>query len=171
MYFSKDQRDLVVKAFESAETMVRAFFGTQGVDWPYSRYELCTLATLRDDEISKDAFAHLCRYCSEDYAVLGQTDRFFYRICLQDDRILDAVERGKTFIKLYPLLIYILAHELVHVVRFDRGESDFDAPPEEKDREEERVHTITHNLLKAQSKNDFGLILDCFSSAFRITAH
>ncbi len=92
----------------------------------------------------------------------------FYRICLQDDRILDAVERAHSFIRLSPLLLYIAAHELVHVIRFERGEGNFDAPEDEKSDEEEKVHRITRNLLKPATDPDLNLVLDCFSNRYRI---
>jgi hypothetical protein len=92
----------------------------------------------------------------------------FYRICLQDDRILDAVERAHSFIRLSPLLLYIAAHELVHVIRFDRGEGNFDALEEEKSDEEEKVHRITRNLLKPTIDSELNLVLDCFSNIYRI---
>ena len=75
-------------------------------------------------------------------------------ICLQDDRILDAVERAHSFIRLSPLMLYIAAHELVHVIRFERGEGNFDAPDDEKSNEEEKVHRITRSL--AQTGHGFG---------------
>ena len=92
----------------------------------------------------------------------------FYRICLQDDRILDAVERANSFIRLSPLLLYIAAHELVHVIRFERGEGNFDASEEQKSEEEEKVHRITRNLLKPMTDPDLNLVLDCFSNRYRI---
>ena len=39
---------------------------------------------------------------------------------------------GHSFIRLAPLLLYIAAHELVHVVRFERGEGNFEAGEKEK---------------------------------------
>jgi len=45
------------------------------------------------------------------------------------------------------LLVYILTHELVHVVRFQTAEESFDAHGERRDREEDLVHRITLGLL------------------------
>ena len=56
---------------------------------------------------------------------------------------------------LEPLLLYILTHELVHVVRFQRAEHLFSAASELRLAEEERVHRITLELLAAG-----GLALD-----------
>jgi len=165
MFFTRPQISLVKRSFETAEGLVRNYFCLHDGDWCASRYDIRTLAELEGTEVNRSAFAHLCRYhCDKPDS---QLPKFLYRICLQDDCILDAIARGKSFIKLYPLLLYIATHELIHVIRFGSGESDFDAPPEEKDREEERVHTITRSMLKAlRGKNDFGLVLDCFSNNY-----
>ena len=93
---------------------------------------------------------------------------YFFKICLQDDRILDAVKRSRPFVKLGPLMLYIAAHELVHVIRFNGREIEFDAPLEEKIVEEEKVHSITRNMLQPVADTDINLVLDCFSSRYNI---
>jgi hypothetical protein len=114
------------------------------------------------------AFAHLCKYTAEE----GEKDLLrglhFYRVCLQDNRILDAVKRGSSFIKLVPLMLYIATHELVHILRFETGESDFDMPLEERTKEERRVDTITRNILSPGADRELKLVLDCFGSGYRI---
>jgi len=127
-----------------------------------------TLAFLEKHEVREGTFAHLCKYQFRKKSGGTERDFHFYRICLQDDRILDAVERAHSFIRLSPLLLYIAAHELVHVIRFERGEGNFDAPEEEKSDEEEKVHRITRNLLKPTTDSDLNLVLDCFSNLYRI---
>jgi len=67
-----------------------------------------------------------------------------------------------------PLMLYIATHELIHVVRFNRGEGDFDAPVEEKMQEEEKVHSITRNILQPIADNNLNLVLDCFSDQYHI---
>ena len=133
------------------------------------RYDVKTKAYLKDHEVQNLAFAHLCKY---QYAKgTGENEpegRHFYRICLQDDRILDAVERANSFIRLSPLLLYIATHELVHVIRFDGGVISFDAPREVKEEEEEKVHQITRQMLQPVANPDLGLVLDCFSDRYRI---
>ncbi len=164
MYFSKPQLSLVNRSFETAEGLVRDNFRLKDRDLRASPYDIRTLIELDEPEVDKRAFAHLCRYQYDKPE--RNAKAYLYRICLQDDRILDAVDRGKTFIKLFPLLLYIATHELVHVVRFGRGESDFEAPEEEKRREEDRVHTITRHMLKSRGEPDLGLVLDCFSNPY-----
>ncbi len=54
------------------------------------------------------------------------------------------------------------------MIRFDRGEGNFDAPDDEKSGEEEKVHRITRNLLKPITDTDLNLVLDCFSDRYQI---
>ena len=72
------------------------------------------------------------------------------------------------FLRVRPNRPVAVVHELVHVVRFERGEGDFDAPEEEKRGEEEKVHRITYNLLKPFTDTDLNLVMDCFSNRYRI---
>jgi hypothetical protein len=165
-YFNPEQISLTGRTFAQAERMAGRYFGIGPEQWMESRYDVKTLAFLERHEVHEGAFAQLCRYqVSREKKERGL---HFYRICLQDDRILDAVERAHSFIRLSPLLLYIAAHELVHVIRFERGESDFDAPEAAKSDEEEKVHRITRNLLKPATDPDLRLVLDCFSSDYRI---
>lgn len=50
-------------------------------------------------------------------------------------------------LKLYPFCLYIITHELIHIVRFSKFLQNFDASPTEKLDEEKRVHKNTHKIL------------------------
>jgi len=167
-YFNTEQISLAGRTFSQAEKMAGHYFRIGPAEWRERRYDVKTLAFLDEHEVREGAFAHLCKYQFRKEPE-GKGEGFhFYRICLQDSRILDAVERAHSFIRLSPLLLYIAAHELVHVIRFERGEGNFDAPEEEKMGEEEKVHRITRNLLKPVTDTDLNLVLDCFSNRYRI---
>jgi hypothetical protein len=167
-YFSAEQLSLSGRVFAQAEMMAGSYFRVAPEEWRERRYDVKTLAFLETHEVREGAFAHLCKYQVRREPEESD-DRFhFYRICLQDDRILDAVERAHSFIRLSPLLLYIAAHELVHVIRFGRGEGNFDARDDEKTDEEEKVHRITRSLLKPATDPDLSLVLDCFSDRYRI---
>jgi len=167
-YFDAAQISLACRTFAQAEKMAGQYFRLNPAQWKAHRYDVKTLAYLDQHEVRKGAFAHLCKYEFVKEPEPAGRGAHFYRICLQDDRILDAVERANSFIRLSPLLLYIAAHELVHVIRFDRGEGNFDAPEEEKPEEEETVHRITRNLLRPIMDSDLNLVLDCFSSRYQI---
>ena len=167
-YFNGTQISLAGKTFSQAEMMAGQYFRLSPSEWKGHRYDVKTLAFLEKHEVREGAFAHLCRYQFRKEHEGEEEGFYFYRICLQDDRILDAVERAHSFIRLSPLLLYIAAHELVHVIRFEQGEGNFDAPEEEKLDEEQTVHRITRNLLKPGTDPDLNLVLDCFSNRYQI---
>lgn len=167
-FFSPSQISLAGRAFCLAEKMAGRYFGIGPAAWKGHRYDVKTLAYLNEHEVREEAFAHLCRYEYGTAAGPAAAPLHFYRICLQDNRILDAVDRAHSFIRLSPLLLYIAAHELVHVVRFERGEGNFEAPEEEKEDEEEKVHWITRQLLRPVGDPGLKLVLECFSNEYRL---
>jgi len=168
-YFDPLQMSLAKAAFVHAEKLVAGYYRFGRDAFRSYRYDIRTLAELESHEIREGAFAHLCRYRYEKKGAPETVRSFhFYHVCLQDNRILDAVERANSFIKFAPLMLYIAAHELVHVIRFDRGLFDFDAPQEEKNREESVVHTITRQIMQPVVHHDLSLVLDCFSNQYKI---
>jgi hypothetical protein len=171
MYFSPEQISLTRQAFVEAEMMTRRFFSVDNDEKKSHRYDIKTRAFLEKHEICDGTFAHLCKYeFSREQGEDGNEGEpnFFYRICLQDDVILDAVKRANSFVRLSPLLLYVATHELVHVIRFERGEGNFYAVGDEKISEEEKVHRITRTLLKPMADTDMNLVLDCFSDQYRV---
>jgi len=167
--FNAVEKSCVSDAFVSAERLTGKFFGLAPGAWLVRRYDVRTLAQLENHEVHEKAFAHLCKYSASEGNDRDPLRPFhFYRICLQDNRILDAVRRGSSFIKLVPLMLYIATHELVHILRFERGESDFDMPVEERTKEEGRVDAITKSILSPVADRQLNLVLDCFGSGYRI---
>jgi len=169
MFFNPLQMTQAKGAFQHAEKLTSHYFRLSQDKMQSHRYDVKTLAYLEDHEVKDGAFAHLCKYhYGKDEKENHVSGFHFYRICLQDNRILDAVERGGSFIKLKPLMLYIAAHELAHIIRFDTGEIDFNASFEEKEQEEERVHTITRDILQSSMYPDLKIVLDCFSKRYKI---
>ncbi len=171
MYFNPSEISLVGRMFRHAGELAEDYFclGRDGLK--KHRYEVKTLAHLNKSEmdIANSAFAQLCRYMYQKNGRDDHPDNFyFFKICLQDGRILDAVKRSEPFVKLEPLMLYIAVHELVHIIRFNNGEIDFDAPLKDKVEEEEKVHAITRNILRPLAGSDINLVLDCFSNRYRI---
>jgi hypothetical protein len=169
LYFNAEQMPMTKKAFNDAENLVSRQFRLSEGQFKSNKYDVKTLAYLDKQEIKEDAFAHLCKYSYEKPGGLAgsrENNIDFYRICLQDNIILDAVERANSFIKLSPLMLYIAVHELIHVLRFNRGEIDFDASNEEREKEESIVDTLTRATLQPVKGHDLEIVLDCFSSNY-----
>lgn len=170
MYFTQEQIGEIGRAFGRAERLTERYFDLGRHGFRKNRYDVQTRFYLADHEIDDRAFAHLCRYSfTKQREEEDHLDTIvFFKICLQDGRILHAVERSASFVKLAPLMTYIAAHELIHVIRFNRGDADFDAPLEEKIEEEERVHELTREVLKPIADRDIGLVIDCFRSDYHV---
>jgi len=169
--FDNVQIPLAKMAFNDAERLVSHHFRMSGDEFRKNKYDVKTLAFLEQHEVKDGAFAQLCKYSYDapyDLKPEGREGFDFYRICLQDNSILDAVDRANSFIKLKPLMLYIAVHELIHVIRFGTGAIDFDAPQEEKEQEEKIVHRLTRSALQPVKQNDLEIILDCFDDAFTI---
>lgn len=170
-YFNSAQLPLANKAFSDAEKVVSHHFRMSENQLRQNKYDVKTLAYLDEHEVKAGAFAHLCKYSFEKPGGSVQEDKEgfdFYRVCLQDNIILDAVDRANSFIKLSPLMLYIAVHELIHVLRFGNGNIDFDASIEEKEQEEKVVHDLTRNALQHVCNHDLTIVLDCFSSRYKI---
>lgn len=170
--FNKEQIPVAARAFNDAEKLVSRHFRLSENDLRKNRYDVKTLAFLEEHEVKDGAFAHLCKYSYEkpsDFSPEGKEGFDFYRVCLQDNMILDAVDRANSFIKFSPLMLYIAVHELIHVLRFGNGDIDFNATGDEKEREEKIVHHLTRNTLQPVKQNDLEIVLECFSNDFKIS--
>ena len=157
-------------SFILAEKIVSRHFRLTPTAVKNWRYDVKTRANLERHEINDGVFAHLCKYGYQKDRADAEGGFDFYRICLQDHRILDAVERAGSFVRLSPLLLYIAAHELVHVARFSDGVADFDMDDDQREVEEETVNAITQDILKPADHPNLDLVLDCFSKRYNLEA-
>ncbi len=146
--FLEHHKELLREATVIAEEMTSDFYKLTPNCWRRARYDILTLEGLEQDEISSHALALVAKYrgCHRD-RVLKSAVFDFYRICLQDHNILKALDSCPD-LSLLPLLLYIITHELVHVVRFSRFQALFEAPEEQKNEEERQVHLLTQKILK-----------------------
>jgi hypothetical protein len=158
-YFREQHREPLREALVVAEEVTSDFFKLTSRHWLTARYDISTLAHLRKEEVSPHALALVAKY---DGCPPGRTLKSasfdFYRVCLQDHNILKALI-SRQDLKLFPLLCYILTHELVHIVRFSRFEALFDASPREMEEEEARVHRLTWKILAPLSALDLGPVI------------
>ena len=152
--FHQGHKELLKDAVVIAEEMTSEYFKLSLSEWRRARYDILTLADLRQEEVSPHALALVAKYDGRPQDRLLKSAGFdFYRICLQDHNILKTLESGK--LHLQPLLIYILIHELVHVVRFSRFLAFFDASCDQRRREEGLVHQVTRQILGRLNSLDF----------------
>jgi len=158
------QRDLVTiaDALDIAEDSIGNYFQLSNEQWKRIPYEIKTLASLSHDEITSAAFALLNKGFKklEDFH-LARERLDVYFICLQDHLILQALKRDKG-LTLLPLLVYIFAHELVHIVRFSQFIQRFDAMGEGREKEEGFVHAKTFEILNKVSLPNLDYVLEAY---------
>ena len=167
MYFNPLQLSKIKGVFGEAERLAGRYFNLTETQVKAQRYDVKTLVHLEAHEVDGRAFAQLCKYAIRKEEPAEPPKSYdLYRICLQDDRILNAVERANSFIRLESLMLYIAVHEFVHVIRFGSEQADFHAGQVERLQEEEKVNKITRSMLHPVAGKDMGLVLDCFSTKF-----
>jgi hypothetical protein len=161
-YFREQHREPLREALVVAEEMTSDYFKLTSRHWLRARYDISTLAHLSEEEISSHALALVAKYdgCPPG-RVLKSSSFDFYRVCLQDHNILKALAFREN-LKFFPLLCYILTHELVHIVRFSQFEALFDTSPQEKEEEEDRVHRLTWKILAPLNSLDLGPVIQYY---------
>jgi hypothetical protein len=146
--FDKDELIVVSEAVALAEELTSNAYKMSFAEWHRRRYDIKTLADLSPEEIVYGPFAQIIRYVGRRAQTsLGSSSYDFYKICLQDHSILAALNEVPR-LRLFPFSVYIVTHELIHVIRFTKFLQAFDASPENKMEEEGRVHEQTRAILK-----------------------
>lgn len=142
-----------------SEEMVSNYFKMSSSEWLRPRYDVKTVAELNPVEIVDEPFAQIVRYQGKRKgSALGSESYDFYKICIQDHNVLKAIEQNPQ-LALMEFCLYIVSHELIHIVRFSRFLQNFDANTDEKFAEEKRVHTLTHAILSKVQLPDMGHVL------------
>jgi hypothetical protein len=146
--FNKNQIEIINNSVALAEELVSDCYKMSASQWLRGRYDVKTLADLTKDEIVHGPFAQIIRYeAKKKDTLLGSSTYDFYKICLQDHSILATLTRTPRM-QLFSFSLYILTHELIHIVRFGRFLQNFNATEDEKLEEETRVHEQTYQILK-----------------------
>jgi hypothetical protein len=145
--FGKTELAVVRQQLIAAEMLLSRYYCIPDREWPAYVYDVRTLADLAPGELSNNILAHISKYeaVSEKF---GRKRFDFYGICLQDHNILAACRRRTGGISLEPLMLYVLTHELVHVIRFANQPSKFFMSGTDQFAEEQRVHRITREVLR-----------------------
>lgn len=136
-------------AIEIAEDLVSNHYKISTSEWKRYRYDIQSLSALMNEEVTDMAFAQIRRYLRcPDQRLRGGNPADFFKICLQDHMIRQATQRDVQ-IGLLPLAVYIVIHELIHVIRFAKFIQRFETSRAEQEAEEVRVHDLTFVLLRS----------------------
>jgi hypothetical protein len=148
--FSTEEIDIVNNCVAVAEELVSNFYKMSASQWAAAcAYDIKTLADLSPEEIVHGPFAQVIRYKGRPKnSSMGSSTYDFYKICLQDHAILSVIKESPD-IELFPFTLYIVAHELIHILRFSKFLRNFEASQEEIMTEEAHVHAATHAILKS----------------------
>jgi hypothetical protein len=140
---------VVNKSVAMAEELVSEYYKMSASEWLRPKFDVKTRIDLSSDEIVPGPFAQVVRYEGRlKDASLGSSSYDYYKICLQDHEILGAIAKYRQ-LELLPFALYILTHELIHIVRFSKFLQNFNAQPEERMAEESRVHKLTREILRS----------------------
>jgi len=166
--FADAQMDHVNEAVILAEELTSNHFKYSSSQWRRSRYDIRTLKDLQGPEITDTAFAQILRYVGQPTGTdLGSYRFDFYKICLQDHVILHALDR-ESKLALYPLVVYVVTHELVHIVRFSGFHQMFETYPSERAAEETRVHEATAQILEPTNISGLAPIAQAYRESQKI---
>jgi hypothetical protein len=161
--FTTDQLGLLDAASQRAEELTGDYFHLPSFGPRRYLYEVATEASTRKEERAPGAFAQLCRYVRQPPAA-GDRRRakHYYRVCLQDGDILSAMARPGVPFPLQSLLLYIMTHELIHIVRFEQFRHPFVTDPADREAEEARVHRLTYDLLAGHEDPGLSALLSYY---------
>jgi len=150
LQFSPPQRNLVFKALNEAEERTAGYYCIPPFRWEKLRYDLLTREDHGWEPLPEPMLARV-RLIQRTGV---QNPYNFYRIELNDHSILSAAERENLLraSKLYPFFVYILTHEMFHLVRLstildDQADDAVPCP----DSEELRVRDVSHKILSGYS--------------------
>ena len=161
--FNTEEIQIVTDSTVMAEELVSNHYKMSASQWLHPRYDVKTLAELAPEEIVHGPFAQIIRYEGKKRnTTLGSSAYDFYKICIQDHAILEILQ-SRPEMTLSPFVLYVVTHELVHIVRFSRFLQNFNASDVEKLTEERRVHGITHDILDPVKADGLEIVLDFYS--------
>jgi hypothetical protein len=152
--FNPRQLETVNEAARIAEHEVIAYYKINDSQWLKARYDIKTEKDLRPEEIVDIQLAQVLRFEASPGTSELKSARFdFYKICLQDHCILDFL-KANAAMSLFPLILYITTHELVHIVRFSTFKANFAVEGDEREKEEIIVHRETFNVLSTLKNHE-----------------
>jgi hypothetical protein len=161
-HFQEGELKIVDEAVTIAEEVSSNAYKMSSAEWRGQRYDIKTLADLSPDEVVHGPFAQIIRYVGRKTKTsLSSSEYDFYKICLQDHAILSALNEFPE-LRLLPFTLYIVTHELIHVIRFTKFLQAFDASEREKIIEEARVHNKTKALLRRAQTPGLGAVFEFY---------
>ena len=147
MYFSPSQKNLAIMALGEAEDCTSKYYCIPPFRWQQVHYDLLTRQDQEWEPLPDPVLARLQRF--ERFSRISKRVLNFYRIQLNDPAILSVAERDNFESDIYPFLVFILTHELVHLVRVSvLSDSSHELSPFPQS-EEMRVQLVANQILSS----------------------
>lgn len=159
MQFSRNQRELAISALGEAEEHTSRYYCIPPHQWQELRYDLLTRQDFEWEPLPESILARVQKMKKVSPRLRQPTD--FYRIQLNDPGILLAAARENLGNSLYHFLVYILTHEMVHMVRLHKIIGEESEEPACTDSEEHRVQEVSRRIL-SKREDAFRIILERF---------
>lgn len=151
--FTQSDLRTITKAAALAETLTQRFFDLPQDGWKRDPYTIFTRKEIGHKLYEHDTFAQVIRYSPRPFRSQRQARNERFGVVLQDPNILMSLLRS-TDHDLWTLMLFVLTHELVHIVRFSRYNVDFFSAAADRDDEERVVHDMTREILAGVSNTD-----------------
>ncbi|MCU0599228.1 MAG: hypothetical protein MUE70_08235 [Desulfobacterales bacterium] len=162
--FNQIEIQVVNQSVELAEELVSDHYKLSTSQLLRLNYDVKTLQELSSDEIVADHFAQIVRYAAKKRGALLDTSvKDFYKVCLQDHAIVSALNQNSQ-LNLMAFVLYIVSHELIHIIRFRNFLQHFDASVNERLAEEIRVHAKTHEVLSGITLEGLNPVLSFYEN-------
>jgi hypothetical protein len=156
-FFTSADRNVLGKAAALAEGLTWRYFDLPADEWKRNPYGIFTRKEVDGSLLEPDVLAQVVRY-RPARSPRATAEDARYGIVLQDPNILLALLRSCAH-DLWTLGLFVLTHELVHIVRFRKSGADFFAGAHERDKEERVVHAMTREILSGVTNTDYVLSL------------
>jgi hypothetical protein len=143
--FTREQRHLAFRALEDAEARTSGYYCIPPFRWQKLHYDLLTRKDSGWQPLPEGMLARTQR--CQWHIPRHSSPSDFFRIELNDPGILMAAHRERLREDLYPLLLYILTHEMVHLVRLSSILTDAEQLTVPRESEETRVRQIARSIL------------------------
>ncbi len=155
--FTSSDRGTISRAASLAERLIQQYFNFAEDRWQRNPYGIFTCQEAGARLYEPDVFAQVIRYRPR-----GEVDNrqrpSRYGIVLQDPNILLALLRSASH-DLWTLGLFILTHELTHIIRFTEFNADFFASADSRDKEEKLVQAVVKEILAGVVNTDHMLSL------------
>lgn len=146
--FQRQHFPILGRARITAHQLVSDYYSIAPREWRRFPYEVATKRKLQASEIQDGVLAQVLCYELKQSSRAACHPVQHYKICLHDDRILDRVEQERETVDLSSLCLYVLTHELVHIVRFGSELQRVDLPHALRPAEERIVDAVSRRILE-----------------------